>query len=68
MIVYFHLILNILHLDKNLIDNLDLDDYSLPFSLSNEKELDTVSDEIEYKNKLFRYKNRYSIFSKDKMF
>ena len=55
-------------LQKELVDNLDLNDYSIRFSLCNETVLDKVSDEIEYEKKLFRYKNRYSIFSEDKMF
>ena len=55
-------------LQKDLIDNLDLNDYSIRFSLCNESELESVSEEIEYENKLFRYKNRYSIFTEDNMF
>ena len=55
-------------LQKDLVDNLDLNDYSLRFSLCEETELDNVSDEIEYEKKLFRYKNRYSILSEDEMF
>tara|TARA_B100001248_G_scaffold262403_1_gene258201 strand:+ start:1059 stop:3842 length:2784 start_codon:yes stop_codon:yes gene_type:complete len=55
-------------LQKDLIDNLDLNDYSIRFSLCNESELESVSEEIEYENKLFRYKNRYSIFTEDDMF
>lgn len=55
-------------LKKVLIDNLDINNYSLRFSLCDETELDSVSDDIEYENKLFRFKNRYSIISEDGMF
>ena len=55
-------------LKKELIDNLDMNNYSLRFSLCNETELESVSDEIEYEKKLFRFKNRYSVTSEDGMF
>ena len=55
-------------LKKELIDNLDMNNYSLRFSLCNETESDTVPDEIEYEKKLFRFKNRYSVTSEDGMF
>ena len=57
-----------LGIKKQFIDNLDINDYSLRFSLCDETELNEISDEIEYEKKLFRYKNRYSIFSEDEMF
>ena len=55
-------------LDKKLVENFDLENYSLRFSLCSETKLDKINDEIEYESKLFRFKNRYSIISEDGLF
>lgn len=56
-------------LKKNLIKRFDIDNYSLRFSLSNEEtiDIDKFSNDISYKEKHFRYKNRYSILSEDNL-
>ena len=51
-----------------LIENNDISDYSIRISLSEEINEDKLKEEIITKNKFFRYKNRYMIYSEDKNF
>jgi hypothetical protein len=55
-------------LTKKLIENNDIADYSIRISLSEEINEDTLKSEIDTKNKFFRYKNRYMVYSDDKNF
>ena len=53
------------------ISKFDLDNYSLRFSLSNEKHLENKNfnhNNVDSKEKIFRYKNRYSVITKDNLF
>ena len=55
---------------KNNINLLDLDNYSLRFSLSNEKKLENKNFNIDINSKIktFRYKNRYELITEDNLF
>ena len=48
--------------------NNDIANYSIRISLSEEINEDALKSEINTKNKFFRYKNRYMVYSHDKNF
>lgn len=62
---------NYSYIKKDIINNLDILDYSLRVSLSNETKYDSMNNvnNVDLNSpKYYRYKNRYSIISEDKLF
>ena len=56
---------------KNNIYNYNLDNYSIKFSLSSEVNIPSEkfnTNNLNSKEKIFRYKNRYEIYTKDNLF